>query len=207
MASQNPDHAFRRHSNQDKKKRVAKKYVGLNDEEIEKKRLRNNELERIRQHAIQASFSKLDGVIPDHMKIHKDGSRLSTLDNASYCIEQVDRKVNYCYQILRADPKHQRLANFLNEGNIGNKDVGVMVRNIGYGGSQNQAHVDKQGNQKTNENLDTGNVKNVSCNMDNGYVNIVNHNIGNGPVNTVNHNFGNGTVKNVNHNLNNGPLK
>ncbi|RUS71875.1 hypothetical protein EGW08_020366 [Elysia chlorotica] len=179
MASENPDHAFRRHSNPDKKKSVPKKYVGLNDEEIEKKRLRNNELQ---------------------------------------------------------------LANFLNKGKFGKEDVGVMVRNIGYGGSQNQTHIDKQGNQKTNENLDNGNVKNqwfcesqprqwsceycesqprqwscntvnhnlgndpVNHNLGNNPVNIVNHNLGNNPVSTVNHNLGNGPVSTVNHNLGNDPV-
>ncbi|RUS77254.1 hypothetical protein EGW08_014987 [Elysia chlorotica] len=202
MASENPDHAFRRPSNADKKKRVPKKYVGLNDEEIEKKRLRKNEMERARQHAIQASFSKLDGVIPDHMKIHKDGSRLSTLDNASHCIEQLDRKVNYCYQILRADPKHQRLANFLNEGKFGNGDVGVMVRNIGHGGSQNQAHV--EGNQQTNENHDNSFTAMTHASL--------NHNHSNGlPAKNnafLNHNHSSGLSAmnhaSLNHNLSSG---
>ncbi|RUS77252.1 hypothetical protein EGW08_014985 [Elysia chlorotica] len=218
MASENPDHAFRRHSNPDKKKRVPKKYVGLNDEEIEKKRLRNNELERARQHAIQASFSKLDGVIPDHMKIHKDGSRLSTLDNASHCIEQLDRKVNYCYQILRADPKHQQLANFLYEGNIGNRDVGVMVRNIEYGGSQNQAHV--EGNQQTNKKQDSSFTAMTHASLNHNHSSglpdknneFLNHNLSSGlPVmnhTSLNHNLSSGLSAmdhaSLNHNLSSG---
>ncbi|RUS77255.1 hypothetical protein EGW08_014988 [Elysia chlorotica] len=147
MAAENPDHGFRRPSNPDKKKRVAKKYVGLNDEEIEKKRLRNNELS---------------------------------------CIVDVEA-------FNRTLAAH---------GNFGNLDVGFMVRNIGYGGSQNQAHV--EGNQQTNKKHDNSFTAMTHASLNH------NHSSGLPAMNhaSVNHNHSSGLPAmnhaSLNHNLSSG---
>ncbi|RUS85821.1 hypothetical protein EGW08_006450 [Elysia chlorotica] len=128
--AQNSDRVFKRPASpQLRRKKVAKKHVGLSDEEIERKRLRNNEQDSI--------------------------------------------------------------AHFSFEGfNAGTGDVGVMVRNNGYRGSQNQPYVRNQDHQQTYHNL--GNVPAP-----------INHNLGNVPA-AINHNLGNVPAA-INHNLGNVP--
>ncbi|GFO43931.1 protein atonal homolog 7-b [Plakobranchus ocellatus] len=99
-----------------KRKSCAKKHEGLNEEEIEKKRLRNNELERIRQQALQSAFRSLGEVVPEDMASsrHKPSSKIYTLENAMNYIRNLARLVAYHDLQLfgRTDPRYLMLANF-----------------------------------------------------------------------------------------------
>ncbi|RUS77253.1 hypothetical protein EGW08_014986 [Elysia chlorotica] len=199
QASEKPGHALRRSATPGKKKSVAKKHVGLNDEEIERRRIRNNELERARQHAMQAAFSRLDEAVPDHMKIseHKDGSKMSSIENAIHYIKYLYDEKNFidANHDRSFDPKHQRLVNIPLERNTGSEGVDVVVSSIGHAGKQHQAHAGIQGNQETNPDLANGHVNSVSHSFANGS----NQNLSNGApvVNLLSQTFASGPNQNL----------
>ncbi|RUS79853.1 hypothetical protein EGW08_012379 [Elysia chlorotica] len=170
-----PDHDFRRPATRDKRAGVPKKLVGLSEEELERKRLRNNELERHRQQALQTAFRRLDQAVPDFIKVskHKESSKMSTLENAMFYMKHLAKQIysDDVYQFGSAEYKQESVTNVSPE-----RGLAVVVRNNGYSGRPYQAHLDNNGLQTVPLSLASGDEPRMGENMSNANNPHMNHN-------------------------------